>query len=464
MWSWFCGGGHAAVEVVSKPGNNNNNQNQNRREEREARYANLCSIIRPSVGTGIGWYNKWSRQSEDLITNGRSRVFGKPYMIMNTVVMNGVLKALHSEGSIADAAASVTTTGTTTDAVSKSPVLNIRVTSLPAILNPPQAVETLMILLTLIFTPLAIMLGFPTLINNIIVEKNSRLVMMIEIQGGKLIAYWAATYLYHFMFYNIFAMFYLFVLYGTGIAVFQSANIFLLFMVFFVWGHAVVAYGIFLSALLSSPITSAIMGYMFIISHSLAGIIFFQANLWPDASLSWLPSYHFLKALVEILKSGGSVNVSLIWGQIGMMFLTGCLFLVVGIGIHAVRLLWQTGRLPPLASFLDCSICGRAGNKKKIGICTKGTSNKQVDNGGGVVEMTAVENGAGGQHFIDSDVLAERELTEKQLPQDVGIKVMHLEKLFPPRPRCPPKLAVADLSFHVKYNEVFGLLGKVFKK
>ena len=77
--------------------------------------------------------------------------------------------------------------------------------------------------------------------------------------------------------------------------------------------------------------------------------------------------------------------------------------------------------------------------------------------------MTAVENGAGGQHFIDADVLAERELTEKQLPQDVGIKVMHLEKLFPPRPRCPPKLAVADLSFHVKYNEVFGLLGKYSK-
>ena len=293
-------------------------------------------------------------------------------------------------------------------------------------------------------------------------EQKTKLLRMIRIQGGKLVAYWVATYLFHFTVYMCFAMLYMAAMFVTGIEMFTNSDVVALFFVYFFWGHAVVSYGIFLSSILNGTITSSIMGYMFIIGHSVFGFVFYLANLWPP-ELAFTPSLHFLKAYVAIVEDAGSSS-TVVWGHIGLMFLTSTGFLMAGLAIHTIRLMLATGNLPPLQTMLwktcrcsGCSGCGTGAAHAGTGGGTTTATNERQDG----IEL----NDAHRVHKTenteeqDVDVLAEAKRTQAIDPKTVGIQVLHVEKVFPPRPRCPPKKAVNDLSFHVKYDEVFGLLG-----
>ena len=112
----------------------------------------LCEMLRPSIGSAASW-NPYHWLTA---TKLRSRVFEKPYITMNTVMMNGLLKALDAHGDLPPRTVPIQ--------------LNVAVTSLPYISHAPTERNTLLVLINLLLTPLALMLGFPTLISQIVVS------------------------------------------------------------------------------------------------------------------------------------------------------------------------------------------------------------------------------------------------------------------------------------------------------
>ena len=240
FWIWYC---HAGYEdpLISKTNDKSTSKTETPNDGgygygygdySDGYHDGLCEMLRPSVQAPGSWNLLWQEQNEI-----RSRVFEKPYMAMNMVMMNGLLKALDANGDLPPPG----TSRTAKKPASGSAQLNIKVTSLPFLEPKNMLRQELLLSINLLLTPLAVMLGFPTLISSIVVEQKTRLLLMIKIQGGKLVAYWAATYLFHFTVYLCFALVYMGSMYITGIEMFVNTDFVMLFFLFVFWGHSVVS-------------------------------------------------------------------------------------------------------------------------------------------------------------------------------------------------------------------------------
>jgi hypothetical protein len=100
--------------------------------------------------------------------------------------------------------------------------------------------------------PLCMSMGLPVFLYQIVLEKETRLIENMKINGMKMSNYWKINYLFNLVFYMITALIFLF--FGMTIfdlQVFSDSNFMVLLTVLFGWGLAQISMAFFISVFVS---------------------------------------------------------------------------------------------------------------------------------------------------------------------------------------------------------------------
>ena len=100
--------------------------------------------------------------------------------------------------------------------------------------------------------PICMSMALPVFIYQVVLEKETRLIENMKINGLKMTNYWLVNYLFNLGFYCATAL--LFMLFGGKIfklQVFSDTNVWLLVAILFGWGVAQVSLAFFVSVFLS---------------------------------------------------------------------------------------------------------------------------------------------------------------------------------------------------------------------
>lgn len=107
------------------------------------------------------------------------------------------------------------------------------------------------------FYPLAISLLMPLFMYTIVLEKESRLVEIMKINGLKMKYYWLSLFTYNFIIYSVtFIIFYIIGRFAFGFKLFTDTSGVILLIIFFGWGFCQIGLAYFFQSFLSNARTS----------------------------------------------------------------------------------------------------------------------------------------------------------------------------------------------------------------
>lgn len=129
--------------------------------------------------------------------------------------------------------------------------------TMPFELDNAENIQRIINILGSTFYPLAISLFMPLFMYTIVLEKESRLVEIMKINGLKMTYYWLSLFVYDFIIYSItFTIFFLVGRFAFAFKMFIDTNFGLMFFVFFGWGLSQIGLAVFFQAFLSNARTS----------------------------------------------------------------------------------------------------------------------------------------------------------------------------------------------------------------
>ncbi len=211
--------------------------------------------------------------------------------------------------------------------------------------------------------PLCMSMGLPVFLYQIVLEKETRLIENMKINGMKMSNYWKINYLFNLAFYMMTALIFLF--FGMGVfdlQVFTDTNFFVLLTTLFGWGLAQISMAFFISVFVSRSQTASIVGYTvavwFTTIASVFNITIYSAPNEMDSFLYAIPTFTFSRLIYWIsckcgnehcLKGFYEFNSEMKW-CFTMLYLTAALYLVLALYLYQV--VPQTYGVPKKWDFL----------------------------------------------------------------------------------------------------------------
>ena len=144
--------------------------------------------------------------------------------------------------------------------------------------------------MSIVFFPVALTLGFPLLLYALVLEKEQKVTVLLEVSGLSYTKYWLSIYILYFILFTITStMFSVLGWIFIDATFFTKVNKFILTIFFLGWNLSQISFGIFLSMFVKSSIYANLIGYLLSVLMTLAfsGISF---TVFPNPSLM---SYYF---------------------------------------------------------------------------------------------------------------------------------------------------------------------------
>jgi uncharacterized membrane protein len=122
----------------------------------------------------------------------------------------------------------------------------------PFLTDVESSVQRLISILCVLVLPLCMSMGLPVFLYQIVLEKETKLIENMKINGMKMNNYWIINYVFNFIFYIATAL--LFLLFGMKIfqlQVFTETDSMILFVTMLGWGLAQISMAFLISVFLS---------------------------------------------------------------------------------------------------------------------------------------------------------------------------------------------------------------------
>jgi ABC-type multidrug transport system ATPase subunit len=322
--------------------------------------------------------------------------------------------------------------------------------------------------------PFAVSFLLPTYLYRLVLEKQSKLRVMMRIMGLYDSTYWFVNYVLDFALYVVVAVLFVAIEIITRVKFFVETSPLILFWMFFLWGTTQVSLAYFLSTLIRRTRTATVVGYMIVIVSVITAEIL-VSNIYQQERPPWLfwfyPWFVFYRAVYVIwtecygsLSTSSSVNY---WAcpttldpnselalAIILLAVHSVVFLLLALYLDAVLPTKGFG-VPPASPLLCFSRRCRCKKRRK----DQHRTAPAVDD---------IESGEGDDAF-DESVRDERtRILGGEDNQNAAIRIVNLCKKFSSskinKKRSPGqqrrRFAVSHLYLQIAKGECFGLLGE----
>ncbi|KAL2917002.1 hypothetical protein HK105_203434 [Polyrhizophydium stewartii] len=317
-----------------------------------------------------------------------------------------------------------------------------------------------------ILYPFGVSFLLPIFVIMLVQEKETRILIMMKMNGLKPWAYYASQYITLYILFAVSSIIFLAIGYLRKLTLFTLTDTGVLLLLFFIWGHNQIALSFFFTALFNRSRTALVMVFLLvlcsvIISLALDSIFIDGRDLSPWFFI-W-PPFAFYRALGNLNRASYFLDQrpfrrsDLIPGNetfTAMMFLIAEIPIYLGVAAYlsavlpsefGVRLPWHFPITAPLKALQRSSR-----TKANGGVDPKSEAN---------LAMAAAVN-VDETKFEDADVKAERARVDNgEFDAGSPLVVRHMRKVYAGRGGAGPKLAVKDVTFAVEEGIVFGLLG-----
>jgi ABC-type multidrug transport system ATPase subunit len=311
-------------------------------------------------------------------------------------------------------------------------------------------------------------MALPVFIYQIVLEKETRLIENMKINGLKMSNYWIVNYLFNLSFYCATAI--LFMIFGGKIfklQVFSDTNVWLLIAILFGWGLAQVSLAFFVSVFLNKSQTATIVGYTiavwFTTVASAFNLTIYSAPNQMDWFLMPIPSFTFSRLIYFVSQKCGYEHCMTGFGEMNREMTTCLIMLYVSAVVYMILALYlyqvvpQTYGVPKKWNYLCKNY--RGNGRKKTGVA------RDTDEIGDL-EAEREQNEQAVFDFDlsleDADSKAERNMVYNLDKSDYfkyPLVVKDVRKVYPACGGVPPKVATKSMCLRIKKGEMFGLLG-----
>ncbi len=308
------------------------------------------------------------------------------------------------------------------------------------------------------FYPMAISLLMPLFMYTIVLEKESKLIEIMKINGLKMRFYWLANFIFNFVMYLVtMLIFNLVGGFALKLSLFTDTNIILLLLIYIGWGLCQVAMAFFFQAFLTNARSATIIGYIISLWTTLVAVSFnFTLFDFPKKFPLWLlgyPTFNICRIFYHLtVKCGFERCISSLSDLdpelkncIILLYISPWILIFLGIYFYEIIPQQYGVRKHPL--FCVKSLLKRKRNYVKAKIDEKDEDHTGLD----------INN------FSDDEILAEVkkiQSLDKQERKKLPLVVDNLTKIYQATSaKTKPKKALNALTLGLKNNEIFGLLG-----
>ncbi|GFH06334.1 ABC transporter domain-containing protein, partial [Haematococcus lacustris] len=312
-----------------------------------------------------------------------------------------------------------------------------------------------------LFFTWVVQLLLPTILQQLVYEKEKRLRMMMKMHGLEDTTYWSVTYLWFLVVYCIYILVFLVMGYITRLAIFTKTDLLIQIVTYFLHGNCMLAFCVLLSSLFINARTAIVVAFLYVFGSGLIGDLLFKTFMDQDKDwilfVQWVPAWSLYRCLYEMaayaqLAVYRDERMGLQWsnlGDAGNGMPTAWIIFVLGNGTGVRR--------HPLF-FLD-----RIRGKNKAAATHQASGRASL-------ELAAGAHGAHANHDAHpvmmladgdpADVMAERLRVEALADySNHPIVVRDIKKVFPAMDGGKPKVAVRTMTLGIQRGECFGLLG-----
>ncbi|KAK3267400.1 hypothetical protein CYMTET_24039 [Cymbomonas tetramitiformis] len=356
--------------------------------------------------------------------------------------------------------------------------MRVALVAMPGVYEAADAangsIDFLAALLETVSLLFATMLLLPAYTATVVMEREEKLVHMMEVEGLMPTAYVGATYFFFLVWFLLQALAFVSIQYAAGVHLYTSASPVLLLVLLLVWGHTQAGLAFALAPLFRRAriayvalvtLTCAVLGVTFALDF-IAG----AHGSWPPPVLL-VPPLAFARAtfLILFLGAGPSYQSSELATALGLMFGMGTVLLALGLLFHMGLSTYGRSLLTRQWRRLAARVRAGTGGRVSIGD-SMGLFVPLVDAEEGVEAVLGdeEEGSAGRGEEQDPEVAAEQVAAAAALgvqqdtghPGEFSVVLSAVHKVFPGQGgKCGANHAVQGLHLRVRYGEVFGLLG-----
>ncbi|KAJ8324327.1 hypothetical protein O5D80_006397 [Batrachochytrium dendrobatidis] len=303
--------------------------------------------------------------------------------------------------------------------------------------------------------PFAISFLLPMFVIDLVQEKESKVLIMMRMNGLSSTAYYISQYLTFITLYLISAV--IFYICGTAysLSLFVNTAPAVLILVLFLWGNAQVSIAFFLSALFKRSRLALVSVFLLVICGVMIAVTFdtmIGNNTISPYFFLW-PPFAFYRALGVLNRASfqeGMTPYTMSMLQSGDQVYIATVVLAASTPIFLILATYLISVLP---SEFGVS---RPWHFPLTSLFTN--SNKKIDLEAQLAISKAL-NANEIQHE-DQDVVNERSRVDSdQFDPNSPLVIRHIRKVYASRSGAGPKIAVKDVTFAVEEGVVFGLLG-----
>ncbi|PNH04925.1 ABC transporter A family member 8, partial [Tetrabaena socialis] len=167
------------------------------------------------------------------------------------------------------------TRGWTDTYLGNLPIVSRLRNRLLGLMSTPKLPTTLKLDFSVLLGPLfytwVVQMLLPSLLQQLVYEKEKRLRMMMKMHGLSDLAYWIVTYLWYLMLYCVYMTF--FVVFGSAIRlkIFTTSSYSLQAILYFIFGNNMIAFMFLLSSLFTSSRTAVVVAFLYVFATGLIG-------------------------------------------------------------------------------------------------------------------------------------------------------------------------------------------------
>jgi len=335
-----------------------------------------------------------------------------------------------------------------------------------------------------LFYTWVVQLALPSMLQQLVYEKEFRLRVIMKMHGLPDSAYWLVSYVWNFLVYA--AGIILFVIIGSAVGLkYFIKNSYGVQAIFYIlYGQVQMAFTFFLSSLFSNSRTAVVAGYVYVLASGLLGFLLFQPLM--DQAYWWLwlieliPAFALYRGLYEF---GAYAFVGAYSNTIGLTFeklndekngmVTVWIIMAVEWAVFMV-LAWYTEQVIPTGNgtprhplFIIDWMWRKdrsstwAPEQKAHDDHSSSNLSGSASSGGAPDSVTVMMQRDFNTQYEDVKAeVARVEALQRQPPDRMPvITSIHLRKLFPSLGGTAPKLAVKDMTIAISQGECVGLLG-----
>ncbi|KAJ3316708.1 hypothetical protein HDV06_002983, partial [Boothiomyces sp. JEL0866] len=293
-----------------------------------------------------------------------------------------------------------------------------------------------------ILYPFGISFLLPIFAITLVQEKESRILVMMKMNGMKTWAHYLGHYITMFLLYTISTLIFIISGYYFKLNFFTITQSSVLFVLFFIWGNIQIAMAFLFSTLFNKSRTALVVVFLIVLCSVIISLVINNLFLDKDAPLAifiW-PPFAFYRAL-------GLINsISIDVTQAGYKFKD---FFGNNEVAHAIQFLFvEIFVVFGLAAYFDAVVPSEFGVAKPWHFPVTDLFAKKKTEQEILAEVDAIKIDEEEIKFEDADVKEERArvLSPKFVNDDHLLTMKHMRKIYAGRGGSGPKLAVKDVT------------------